>query len=271
MKIKWSIFPKFSGGMQPQALAQFIRDINLDTVNLVIRKGFPVTRENMKSALPQFVKSMAEEGLKITFATAGYMPEEILADEALLAVPAESGIRAFRMGYFSWDKRRTPGECADDARRQMEQLVPLLEKHNIKAVYQVHHGRLFTEAWSVWPLVRDLPPEYVGIMLDPGNQLHEGWQRWEPACHLLGRHLAAMGIKDGLKSTRARAFDWVPCGQGDIDWFEVARALKSVDFEGTFVFMPFYDPDDPAAQKAKLKDEVAYVRAVFAEVEAEKQ
>lgn len=263
MKIKWSLFPKFYGHLAVKELAQLVKDVNLDTVNVVIRNGFPVNRDNVKTALPAYVKAMEGEGLSISFATAGFMPEEIHADETLLAALAESGILEFRMGYFSWDKSKTPGECADDALRQMEQLVPLLEKYGIRAVYQIHHRKLLTGPWAVWPLVRNLPHEYVGVMLDPGNQMHEGWESWMQACHLLGRHLVAMGIKDGVNALGDAPFEWVPCGQGDVDWGEVAHALKSVDFEGTFVFMPFYDEKNPEKIKPRLKEEVAYVRDVF--------
>ena len=268
MKISWSIFPKFFKHLSVPELAQLVRDVGLDTTNAVVRDGFWVSRESFAADLPLFVKQMSDEGLTVSFATAGFMPGEILADESLLATLTDSGVAEFRMGYFSWDKSKTPGACADDARRQLEQIVPLLQKHNVRAVYQVHYGRLLPSAWSTWPVVRDLPPEHIGIMLDPGNQLNEGWERWRPAAALLGNSLVAMGIKDGIQHLDTGKFEWVPCGQGTVDWPEVARAVKAVDFDGTFVFMPFYNDDDPDTMKARLKDEVAFLRDVFAQVEA---
>ena len=133
MKISWSIFPKFFKHLSVPELAQLVRDVGLDTTNAVVRDGFWVSRESFAADLPLFVKQMSDEGLTVSFATAGFMPGEILADESLLATLTDSGVAEFRMGYFSWDKSKTPGACADDARRQLEQIVPLLQRVNAEA------------------------------------------------------------------------------------------------------------------------------------------
>jgi hypothetical protein len=44
------------------------------------------------------------------------------------------------------------------------------------------------------------------------------------------------------------------------------RALAAIDFAGTFVFMPFYDENDPDTMTKKLKREVEYLRNIVAAV-----
>lgn len=263
MRITWSVFPKFDRELSVQSLAEHIRRVGLDTTNVVIRDGYWVTRDHMKSELPAFVRVMADAGLEVRFATAGFTSHEVLEDESLLAILKESGINEFRMGYFRWDKSLTPAECLEDARRELAAMIPLCAKHGVRAVYQVHHNTLIPSAWAAWSLVHDLPPKQIGVMLDPGNQLNEGWERWQPACHLLGDHLVAMGIKDGVRPNRTAKLEWAPCQDGSIDWAEVGQALLSVDFSGTFVFMPFYDRNDFNTRAVRLKTEVEYIRKVI--------
>ncbi|MFW6061467.1 MAG: sugar phosphate isomerase/epimerase family protein [Planctomycetota bacterium] len=278
MQITWSTFPKFFRHLSAPQLAAMVREVGLDTTNAVIRDGYWSSKTDLAESLPAFCRTMADEGLKVEFCTAGFMPHEIQEDEGLLAVMAEAGIREFRMGYFQWDTSHTPAACLDEAKRQMEGLARQCERHGLRAVYQVHHGTLIPSAWAAWELVRDLPAEHVGVMLDPGNQTQEGWEAPKRSAHLLGKHLVSVGIKDGgvyrdgdktgLKKGWRKTLG-VTLNEGMVDWYDVARALKSVDFAGTFVYMPFYDQGDPAAMAAKLKDEVAYLRDVIAAVEAE--
>jgi sugar phosphate isomerase/epimerase len=160
----------------------------------------------------------------------------------------------------------------------MEQLAALCEARGVRAVYQVHHGTLFPSPWSAYWLVSGLPAKAVGVMLDPGNQVFEGWENWHRSALLLGEYFVAAGIKDaGVYRDAARADEpqkgwhrrFVTLQEGVTDWHEFVAALKAVDFQGTFVWMPFYHQDDPQKMTQKLQAEVAYLRNAIAEVREE--
>jgi sugar phosphate isomerase/epimerase len=276
LDITYSIFPKFFAGLDVKGLAALVREVGLDTVNLTIRKGYWVTQENLAEEAPAFVKAMADEGIKVSFATAGYMPEE-MADGESLRILADSGITDFRMGYFKKAGRLGMRQAQIEARRAMEGVAEVCAKAKIRAVYQVHHGTDIINAMSAYQMVKDLPPQHVGIMLDPGNQAHEGWEKWPKAASLLGDYLAAWGIKDTAIGRDESKVDeaskgwhqyWVPCDQGRTNWYEVGKACQQVNFRGTFVFMPFYSEKDKQEMRRLLKPEVAYVRQVMENVAA---
>ena len=278
MNIRWSIFPKFYRHLSPEQLAALVREVGLDTTNLVIRDGYWVTRAKLMAELPGFLETLRGEGLRVQFATAGFEPDEIESDPAPLRFLAEHGITEFRMGYFRAGGREVRA-ALDAARRRMETIATLCERANIRCVYQVHHGTLIPNASAAYPLVKDLDPRFVGVELDPGNQTFEGWENWDRSAHLLGKYLVALGVKDStLSRDPAKAAQpnkgwtrrWCPLDEGVVNWYDVVRALRAADFGGTFVFMPFYDENDPAAMTTKLKREVAYLRRVVAEVEATK-
>jgi hypothetical protein len=274
MQITFSIFPKFYRHLDPRGLAALVHEVGLDTTNAVIRDGYWVTPGGMAKELPAFVKAMEEEGLEVRFATAGFSADSLIADSNPLAILADSGVVEFRMDYFrvkDGDPRRSMAE----AREALERLVPNLERHGVRAVYQLHHGTLIPSPSAAWQLVKGLPARWIGVELDPGNQAYEGFECWDRAAKLLGEYAVALGVKDvAFVRSPEHAEDpdkgwrriWAPLDEGITNWHEVVSALDAIDFKGTFVFMPFYDENDPEAMTQKLKREVAYLRGVVAQV-----
>ena len=276
MKAVLSIFPKFYRHLDVASLASLVRDVGLDTTNLVVRDGYWVSESELADELPKFVRIMHEEGLKIQFATTGYSPQALLADPSPLALFAEYGIKEFRIAYFRTEDN--PRVAIDAARSALAALARLCEKYDVRAVYQVHHGTLIPSPSAAWHIVHDIPAKCVGIELDPGNQSFEGFECWDRSANLLGSHLVAVGVKDTVpvrdmsrldEPSKGWRRDWAPIYEGVTNWHEVVRALKAIDFTGTMVFMPFYDENDPSAMTVKLKREVAYLRTILAQVESE--
>jgi sugar phosphate isomerase/epimerase len=153
----------------------------------------------------------------------------------------------------------------------------MAERNRIRVVYQVHHRTLFPNASSMWPLIKDLPPEHFGVMLDPGNQCVEGAEDLHRSASLLGGHLAALGVKDVVHEqdiTRIHCPDkgwshrFVPCQYGMTNWYAVAAALHAHDFAGTLVFMPFYEAASAEKFRQTMREEVAYVRSCFSRPQA---
>ncbi len=274
MQIAWSLFPKFFSHLSLPALAELVREVGLDTTNLVVRDGFQVTPEYMAEELPLFLRVMRREGLEIRFATTDYSAEALLEKPETLTVLADAGIRDFRMGHFP-DLGGDVREALRQAREQLERLVPLCERAGIRAVTQLHNNTLIASPGMAYHLFADLPPEWIGLELDPGNQSFDGHEEWSRSARLLGSTLVAVGVKDtgvirdmGLSESPNKGWAryWTPIDNGVTDWHEVVRALQGIDFAGTFVFMPFYAPDDPAEMRRRLREEVAYLRNIVAEI-----
>ncbi|MFQ3549174.1 MAG: TIM barrel protein [Armatimonadota bacterium] len=271
MDIKLSIFPKFYQQYSPQMLADLVKEVNLDTTNVIIREGYFVERDTMSKTLPEFIKVMDQNGLKVEFASAGFSAESLIKDPTPLAIMADCGIKEFRLAYFSI----IPGETRAaliSARKQLIDLVPFLEKNNIRAVYQVHHHTLIPGPSGIWPIVIDLPPEYIGVELDPGNQSFEGYEKWDKSVELLDEYLVAMGVKDTAiyrDMNHSDDYDkgwrryWVPIYDGVVNWHDILTALNDFNFKGTFVFMPFYDENNQEQMTKKLKKEVSYIRELI--------
>ncbi len=274
-----SLFPKFLPDQSPDAVAAVVREVGLDTVNVVVRDGFPVSNANFVQELPRYVARLREQGLAVHYCTWGVMPEEAATSDGQdrLRALADSGITDFRMGYFQI-KEGNPGKSLDAARRGLATMAEAAGRHGLRAIYQVHHHTLVVAPSTAYHLVNDLDPAHLGVMIDPGNQAYEGHERPELTIGLLDRHIAAVGIKDTATSRdpgkageerKGWTRTWVGIDQGEARWHDLFRGLKRIDFDGTCVFMPFYHSNDPEQHVATLKREVAYLRSVLEMVNAE--
>ncbi len=277
MNASFSLFPKFYKSLSVQELAELVRTVGLDTVNLTIRKGYWCQPDSLRDDVPAFVKAMEQAGVGIHFCTAGFSAEQIIEDSDPLKVLADNGITAFRMGYFR-GRPDDVGVALDEAHQQMQQVAKICGGIGIRCVYQVHHGTLIPSATGAHYLTRGLPAEAIGIMLDPGNQAFEGFEKWGRSAKLLGDRLVAIGVKDAAYTRDYLSADgerkgwslgWAPLYEGVTDWYDLVRSLKEIDFDGTFVWMPFYHEKDNEKMTEVLTKEAAYLRRVVSDVQAE--
>ncbi|MGC4044052.1 MAG: TIM barrel protein [Armatimonas sp.] len=264
LKIRWSVFPKFFPNLSAPELAALVREVGLDTTNLVIRAGFPVTPEKLREQIGPFVKGLRAEGLDITFATTDFRAEDLTKDDTPLALLAENGIKEFRLDHFTAPDKDVR-KALTESRGKLERLVKVCERRGVRAIYQLHHGTIVPSPSAVYPLVAGLPARWIGVELDPGNQTHEGTEAWGRSAYLLNEYLVAVAVKDTILKQGANGKwqrPWIPCSEGITDWPAVFFALSNINFDGIAVFMPFYDDKDPAAQRLKLKKEVAFIRSI---------
>lgn len=257
----YSVFPKFLPHLEPRILGETLKRCGLDACNLVVREDFWVEPGNIPERAPGVVSALREAGLKVELATMRVGADEIGSRPEMLEQVAELGVKAVRFGYFQ--------SGSDDAwglaRRGMEKVARAAQRAGIKAVVHVHQGTLITDSTAALKLVDGLPVEHVGVMLDPGNQYREGWEDFGAAMDRLGPYHCAWGVKDWRVPHRDSPGAWVPCGEdGCIDWPGLFHSMAARDFDGTLVFMPFYDGGNPERLVERLAREVAFIRAAEA-------
>lgn len=274
-----SLFPKFFQSCSADELAELAQECGFEAVDLVVRDGYWVTPQRMAEEAPAFIRTMQRHHVNVTFATTGYSPEMLAEDDTPLRVMADNGITSFRMSYFAYQAGEDLMAQMEQARMQMQRMAELCEKFGVKAVYQLHHGdrMLIQHAYEALALVNGLRSEYIGIMLDPGNQFHEGSDNWNKAIAGLGSYTAAVGVKDG--AYRFRPEDaaapnkgwskvWTPCQEGVTNWHVIVKALRKAKFRGVFNFQPFYHSASLDLLIPALKEEVRYITKVLEQTEA---
>lgn len=253
-----TVFPKCFAQRTPAELAELVRSVGADAVDVIVRDGYAVTPAGIKSELPAFVKALDREGVRAELAVTDFSPAKLAEEPDLLLFLADHGIKAVRTGYFPF--RNDVREALREARETIDRLVPMCSLSGITAVYQVHHGTLISSASAAHGLVRG-GPNAVSIQLDAGNQRIEGYEAWPYGVRLLGKHLAAVGIKDVRLGVQT---EWCECGTGEVLWEPLFQSLNETGFDGYYDVMPFYDSSEERLL-AGLKADVAFVKARMAD------
>lgn len=269
MDVTLSLFPKFFQDLAPADLASRVRDLGLDACNAVIRDGFWCRPRHLAEDLPRFAAAMREGGVSVPFATTPYTAEELVADDTPLRVLADHGITAFRFAHLNGED---PAATVEAARPVFAELAARCARLGLRAQYQLHHHTAVASPSMAWYLVKDCDPAGLGVMLDPGNQCHDGHEVLPRSLALLGAHLGAWGIKDARwwrdddhahMPDKGWRLEWCRLEHGIVNWHAVGELCHRIDFRGTMVFMPFYHQDDAAALTEALAADVAYLRAAL--------
>lgn len=266
--MKYYLFAKFLTSMSEKDLMKQCKELGFDGPTLTIRDGFWTPPDDLSKVKP-FIKAAEDEGLEVKYAQIPYLPDAPEADECF-AVLAENGIEQVRLDWMKrprgvgFDARTLP----DAAKKLAEAAENLGRRHGIRAVMQIHCNKYPHNATSMYEAVKDFDPRYLGVKLDPGNNvMSEGYEHLDYQVSLLRDYISVLGAKSAgifRDPTREYANGWyrevVPSQEGMIDYKELYSYLKEIDFAGPTVLMPFYDADDPEKLLKDLRDELAYFK-----------
>jgi sugar phosphate isomerase/epimerase len=143
-------------------------------------------------------------------------------------------------------------DALDRARDALERFARLNEQFGVRGCYENHAGAEIVGAspWNLWYLLRDLPPEWLGVEFDLRHALIEGWFSWEPAYELLRERIAAVLVKDFTWEVKPGAFPParpidVPLGDGVAPFTPLFASLDSDRFDGPVVMHFEYRMDGP--------------------------
>lgn len=258
-----SLFAKSYQSQGVERVCASAKAAGFDGIDAIVRPGFWCEPQNVQKTLPAFASTARRAGLQVPVAIIPQTAAELAADPSILDVLAGEDIPEFRFGYFR-QQLEAPRSRITEAREALTRLAGECVRRRLRGWLQLHHGTLHASPSGAWLLLEGIPAEAIGVQLDPGNQSHEGFEQWPRSIRLLGKHLAAVGIKDTRpersphgKWTRP----WAPLDEGATKWDELIRALKEAEFSGTFDFQPHYLPDDPERSWTWLHRDLQFIRS----------
>lgn len=174
-----------------------------------------------------------------------------------------------RVGAPSYNGEKNYNEIFDEAVAGYSKVAELAARHGVKANIELHYGSICPSSALAHRLVSKFNPEYIGVIYDPGNMVHEGLETWLMGMELLGPYLAHVHVKnaawklvdskDGRKVWKASSVSLL---DGQVDWVQVVKALKSVGYNG-WVSMEDFSPGDSTQ---KLRSDIAIMREIEAHV-----
>ncbi|MFH0071154.1 sugar phosphate isomerase/epimerase family protein, partial [Peribacillus sp. NPDC056705] len=126
--------------------------------------------------------------------------------------------------------------------RYLHEVEELARTYDVKAIVETHHLTITPSASLAHRLVSSFNPDQIGVLYDPGNMVHEGYENYRMGLELLGPYLAHVHVKnggyqqhkaeDGSSSTWSSG--WVALNHGAVPWSQVIQDLESVGYDGYY-------------------------------------
>lgn len=146
------------------------------------------------------------------------------------------GAQIMRVGVPAYDRQHShPYDVLQqEARRYLEAVQDLATQYQVKALIETHHGTIAPSASMAMRLVDGLNPNYIGVLYDPGNMVHEGYEHHRMGLEMLGPYLAHVHVKNaGWQQKNGRwQSSWAPLHDGIVSWAQMVQDLQSVGYKG---------------------------------------
>lgn len=120
-------------------------------------------------------------------------------------------------------------EAYDNALDSMRRLAPAAEMAGVNLAIEYVWNKFLLSPLEFCQFLDEVDSPRVGFYFDPGNMCAFSYpKQW---LRLLSDHLMAVHMKDFKRD----GFEWVPLGEGDVDFPGVMAELHSTGYEGALV------------------------------------
>lgn len=214
-------------------------------------------------------KLTRDHGLEI-LGLGTYLSYKLVEDvERCMEAAAAMGAPSIRISPPAYDGSENYNDLYEEAVDGFARVEDLAREYRVRANIELHPRGICSSASLAYRLVSNFDPDQVGVILDPGNMMMEGYESWQLGLELLGPYLAYVHVKnsawqaettgDGRRRCKASV---VPLREGCVPWADVLTALDRVGYTG-WLSLEDLSPGDA---KTKLTDGIAFLREIEAEV-----
>lgn len=173
-------------------------------------------------------------------------------------------IRVFEPFY---DGRENYRVLFDKALQQVKVLEAMAKEYNVRINFEIHMNTILPSSSAAYRLVSHFDPKYIGIIFDPGNMVHEGFENYSMGIELLGEYLAHVHVKNAIwkkSETTSNGIDlwkaeWAPLKEGYADLGSFIRLLDEKGYKGYLSLEDFTNQMDTHTKLANYIDFVNMV------------
>jgi len=220
------------------------------------------------------VREMSQlAGLAVPALGTYVLAEDLEAVKRLMESARTIGCPMLRVGAPRYDGSEDYNLVFERALRQFDEVERAARQYGVKATIEVHMNTLTPSPSLAHRLASHFDPRLVGVILDAGNMVYEGFENYAIAVDLLGPYLAHVHVKNaawrpaGEKSGRTIwKCDAAAMWEGGADYGAVLRALHRAGYDG---YLSFEDFSQSLTTDAKLARNIAYLQRLEEEVGAE--
>lgn len=218
--------------------------------------------------LQRFHQAAAAHG-RITVSVTPYLTVgDVEGTERVLQAASRLGARFIRLAVPGYDRTKHVSELVEQELAYLRQAAPLCKRYGVKGLLETHHGTIAASASATLRLVEEFDPDTIGVLYDPGNMVHEGYENYRMGMELLGPYLAHVHVKNAVWQPDGEASDgsaawkasWQPIRRGIVPWSQVIEDLKAVGYDG---YLGVEDFSGEYASKDMLMRFSAYMHSLL--------
>ncbi len=212
------------------------------------------------------IKKVCErEGIEIAALATYLAPSDVDRIEEVLQAAVIMECPKIRVSMPIYNSKENYRELFDKTKKEIKILEALAAKYEVKVNFEIHHGTIIPSASAAYRLVEGLKPQYIGIIYDGGNMIHEGLEQHKMGFEILGQYLDHVHIKNAawLKDHNGWKCGWSTLENGQVNFKTQLSALKAVGYDG---YLSFEDFSCEKTTDEKLKENLKFIKNILCEI-----
>lgn len=241
---RYTVFTKPWPDLSLDELGVLVAGMGFDGIELPVRPGYQVEPESAAALLPKAAEALKKHRVEI-ISVAGP------STEAMIRACGEAGVPILRI-MLPIPKDMDYLSRIDQARREWEVLLPVLEASGVTLGIQNHKGRFLTHAMHLHHALLGYDPKHIGAVWDAAHNTFAG-EEPELALDVVWPNLCLVNLKNGLWERKGEdelgvtqwKSRWVPGHEGICDWPRVIGELKRRGYSGDVCLTAEYSDKTP--------------------------
>lgn len=161
---------------------------------------------------------------------------DLAAVESAIDFAQAAGSPQIRVGVGKTGGTTSYDELFQASRDFLDDVEHLAKQAGVKALVETHHGTIVPSASAALRLVEKYDPDAIGVIYDPGNMVHEGYESYRMGLEMLGPYLAHVHVKNAAfqRPTGGGVWrpHWSPLEDGVVDFAALFAGLGAVAYDG---------------------------------------
>jgi len=221
-----------------------------------------VTDEQLDTLRDQTIRFGLEAVTITPYLTCG----DLSGTERAMRHAVRLGAKAIRVGVPRYDRSRRYPDLFAEAVDYLQAVEELSARYGVKGLVETHHVTIAPSASLAYRLVERFSPERIGVLYDPGNMVHEGYENYRMGLELLGPYLAHVHVKNAgwFPKPDGEGWEcrWAAMDRGIVDWKQVVADLKAVGYDGWYGVEDF---SGTHSSRTLLREFVGWFRSLAGE------
>jgi sugar phosphate isomerase/epimerase len=285
--MKFSIFTVMTPDMTKLELVDALAEFGYEGVEW----RFKETSEELKAEKPSFwrnnlctidpnisdaeldtlYQATQSKGIKVISVTPYLECGDLEGTECVMKIAKKLGAPQIRVGVPNYDGTTNYNVLFEQAVHYLNGVQDLSIAYGVKGLVETHHKRITPSAGLAHRLVSQFDPNHIGVLFDPGNMVHEGYENYRMGLELLGPYLANVHVKNAIwkqteqpeDGTLVWRAEWSPVHAGIVDWKQVLKDLKAVGYDG---YLGFEDFSGAKSSRELLQENPEYIHSLLAQI-----